>query len=94
VGFFAVPAIVFLLYVSLLLFCESRWRFPIAIMLIVPVFIGLTLARMYIPLSVKNALIEFTMFWTMVAQFAGVLVGGACILGWLMVREYKGTAQL
>jgi hypothetical protein len=80
--FFAVPLLVLGFYVAALVGSQSRRRFVIAFVLIVPVVVIFLVSRAYLPISARYAWIEFTSFWTIVAQFAGILLCTSWRLFW------------
>jgi hypothetical protein len=77
-----IPAIVLLVYCSALAVCSWQWRFAAAGLLIAPVFVGYIVANRHFPLSVDTAWIEFSLFWTMIAQIAAISLVGAWELFW------------
>jgi hypothetical protein len=88
--FFVVPAIVFLLYVAVLATSTSKWRFVVVTALIVPVVVVYVFARSFFPITERFAWVEFTSFWTIVGQFAGVSLVGAWVVFW---NAYDKTQQ-
>jgi hypothetical protein len=80
--FLAIPLIILLVYIATLSASASKWRFLIAIIFIIPVFILYITSRTYFPLSAQYGWIEFTSLWTMAGQIAGVTVVGSWVLFW------------
>jgi len=91
--FFPAPFIVLILYVAGLAASDSKRRFLIAGLLIVPVFVIYLSSRIFLPLTERYAWIEITSLLTMVAQFAGIFVVGSWVLFWLSYDRMQVTSQ-
>jgi hypothetical protein len=84
-----IPLVVLLLYGAWLAASKSKWRFVIATVLMVPTAALYLVARFFFPIGVTYSWIEFTSFWTFVAQLAGICLVGGWVLYW---NAYDRTA--
>lgn len=80
--FLAVPAIALILYVSWLAASRSNWRFVIAAIFIIPIVALYLSTRFLLPVGERYSWLEFTSFWVLIAQLAGILVVAAWVLYW------------
>lgn len=90
---FTVPTIALFVYVSWLAASKSNWRFVIAAILLIPIAALYLVTRFLFPVGEQYSWIEFTSFWVLMAQLAGILMVAAWLLYWTAYARMTSSAR-